>query len=135
MYICKYILNFLSLFHIFYYFCQVYMIVHSVHCSIRHTYCNKRLPAFCPCRPNLANSCDQRWNNSRCSWCYIASATNHWGKNFSSWIMWIQYTCIGVELYSCSTYHKGNARARSKEEHTVVSTLCCICIINMFNAP
>lgn len=47
----------------------------------------------------------------------------------------IQYKCIGVELYSCSTYHKGNARARSKEEHTVVSTLCCICIISMFNAP
>lgn len=34
-------------------------------------------------------------------------------------LKWIQYKCIGVELYSCSTYHKGNARARSKEEHTV----------------
>ena len=50
-------------------------------------------------------------------------------------LKWIQYKCIGVELYSCSNYHKGNARARSKEEHTVVSTICCICIINMFNAP
>ena len=38
-------------------------------------------------------------------------------------LKWIQYTCIGVELYSCSTNYKGNARARSKEEHTVVSTL------------
>ena len=59
-FICKNNPKFLSLFHVFLLFLPC--LFDCAHCalSIRHTYCNKRLPAFCPCRPNLANSCDQR---------------------------------------------------------------------------